>query len=63
MDGMTGPETLALMVALPLVGLGVVATAFFLLGRWVRSLRRRGRLHYAARTAPGSDFSNSSSGM
>ena len=59
MDG----SVVALMVLLPLAGLVIVMGVFFVLGRWMRSLRRRGKLHYSARTTPGSDFSSSSSGM
>jgi hypothetical protein len=59
MDG----SVVALMVLLPLAGLVIVMGVFFVLGRWMRSLRRRGKLHYSSRTTPGSDFSSSSSGM
>lgn len=59
MDG----SVVALMVLLPLAGLVILMGVFFVLGRWMRSLRRRGKLHYSSRTTPGSDFSSSSSGM
>ncbi|GAB3597160.1 hypothetical protein [Microbacterium tumbae] len=60
---MGGSAVIALMVLLPLAGLVVVMGVLLILGRWVRSLRRRGKLHYSSRTTPGSDFSSSSSGM
>lgn len=60
---MESSTVIALIVLLPLSGLVVVMGAFFVLGRWVRSLRRWGKLYYSSRTTPGSDFSSSSSGM
>ena len=49
---------MALMAVIPMAGVAVFAIGGALLGRRARSLRRQGRLHYSARTKPGSDVSS-----
>ncbi|ALU73719.1 hypothetical protein H351_31290 (plasmid) [Rhodococcus erythropolis R138] len=55
---MDAVHTVALMAVIPMAGVAVFAIGGALLGRRARSLRRQGRLHYSARTTPGSDVSS-----
>lgn len=57
---MQASQVIALMVLAPLAGLVLLIGVLLILGRWTRSLRRRGKLHYPARTTPSVDISGSS---
>jgi len=58
MVSMSAHAGLLLAIAIPAVGLIVFTLVFYLLGRRMRRLRRKGHLTYPAKTTPGSnDFS------